>query len=79
VGIGVSSRLVSMKIYKSRLVPTIFVLVGIGVSSRLVPTNICNSRLVPTKNYKEKFCGFLLKGFPHKSCVPCFAVNRYHM
>jgi hypothetical protein len=48
-----------------------FVPVGIGVSSRLVPTNICNSRLVPTNNYKEKFCGFLPKGFPHKSCVPC--------
>jgi hypothetical protein len=53
--------------------------VGIGVSSRLVPTNICNSRLVPTKNYKEKFCGFLPKGFPCKSCVPCSAVNRSHM
>jgi hypothetical protein len=40
-----------------------FVPVGISVSSRLVPTNISNSRLVATKNYKEKFCGFLLKGF----------------
>jgi hypothetical protein len=48
----------------------IFVPVGIGVSNRLVPTNICNSSLVPTKNYKEKFLGFLPKGFPRKSCVP---------
>jgi hypothetical protein len=40
-----------------------FVPVGIGVSNRLVPTNICKSRLVPTKNYKDKFCGFLPKGF----------------
>jgi hypothetical protein len=53
--------------------------VGIGVSSRLAPTNICNGRLVPTKNYKEKFCGFLLKGFPPKYFVPCSAVNRSHM
>jgi hypothetical protein len=43
--------------------------VGIGVSSRLVPT----------KNYKEKVCGFLPKGFPCKSCVPCSAVNKSHM
>jgi hypothetical protein len=42
---------------------------GIDVSSDLVPTN----------NYKEKFCGFLLKGFPHKSCVSCFVFNRAHM
>jgi hypothetical protein len=48
-----------------------FVSVGIGVSSRLVPTKICNNRLVPTNNYKEKLCGFLPKGFPRKSCVPC--------
>jgi hypothetical protein len=71
--------LVSTKICKSRLLLPRFVPVGIGVSSRLGPTNICNSRLVPTKNYKEKFCGFLLKGFPRKYCVPCFAVNRSHM
>jgi hypothetical protein len=42
-----------------------FVSVGIGVSSRLVPT----------QNYKENFHGFLPKGFPRKSCVPCYAVN----
>jgi hypothetical protein len=53
----------------------VFVPVGIGVSSWLVPTNICNSRLVPTKNFKENFRGFLSKGFPRKSCIPCFAVN----
>jgi hypothetical protein len=41
---------------------------GIGVSSRLVPT----------KNYKEKFCGFIPKGFPCKYCVPCFVVNISH-
>jgi hypothetical protein len=56
-----------------------FVLVGIGVSIRLVLTNICNSRMVPTKNYKEKLCGFLPKGFPRKSCVLCSAVNRSHV
>jgi hypothetical protein len=53
--------------------------VGIGVSSRLVPTNIYKNRLVNTNNYKENFSGFLLKVFPHKSCVPCFAVNISHM
>jgi hypothetical protein len=53
--------------------------VGIGVSSRLVPTNIYNSRLVHTKNYKYKFCGFLLKGFPHKYCIPCSVVIISHM
>jgi hypothetical protein len=31
-----------------------FLMVGIGVSNRLVPTN----------NYKDYFCGFLLKRFP---------------
>jgi len=56
-----------------------FVPVRIGVSSRLVPTNICDNKLVSTKNYKERFCGFLSKGFPHKSCVPCYAINISHM
>jgi hypothetical protein len=45
--------------------------VGIGASDSLVPTNICNNRLVPTKNYKEKFCGFVPKGFPCRYFVPC--------
>jgi hypothetical protein len=49
--------------------------VGIGVSGRLAPTNISNNRFIPTNNYKEKFCGFLPKGFPHKSCVPYFVVK----
>jgi hypothetical protein len=57
VGIGVSSRLVSMKICKSRLVPTRICTSGDWCLSRLVPTNICNSGLVPT-NYKEKFLWF---------------------
>jgi hypothetical protein len=48
---------------------------SIGVSSRLVPTNICNSRLVDTNNYKENFCSFLLKGFPHEPWVPCSTAN----
>jgi hypothetical protein len=100
LGIGVSSRSLSMKICKSRLVPTSvctsgdwclqisvrvvwclpwFVPMRIGVSSRLATKNICYSRLVPTNNYKENFCGFHPKEFPHKSCVPCSVVNRSHM
>jgi hypothetical protein len=59
VEIGVSSRLVSTKICKSRSVSLKqrdwclllgwCLAVGIGVSSRLVFTKICKSRLVPTK------------------------------
>jgi hypothetical protein len=56
-----------------------FVAVGIDVFNRSVPTHICNSRLVPTQNYKDKFYGFLPKGFPRKSCVPCYAIDRSYM
>jgi hypothetical protein len=79
VGIHVSSRLCLRRSSRVGWGLPGFVALGIGVSSGLVPKNICNSRLVPKNNYKDNFCGFILKGFPHKSCFLCSTVNRSHM